>query len=142
MLTLLWLWLLLWHGFKPWPGNFLMPSVQPKNRKLELFAWPQAIYHHYLGQKTLQNVDLLKKICGNSLTVMENFAIILAWYPGLLFYIRDWYQKSCPKSLDRCAQYWELKPNLFPKHHWPQSPQKNSLDDFMSLKGFANVYMS
>ena len=29
-LSVLWLWLLLWHRFDPWPGNFCMPQVQPK----------------------------------------------------------------------------------------------------------------
>ena len=24
---------LLWHGFDPWPGNFRMPQVLPKNKK-------------------------------------------------------------------------------------------------------------
>ena len=31
-LSLLWLWLLLWCGFDPWPGNFHMPQVWPKNQ--------------------------------------------------------------------------------------------------------------
>ena len=26
-ILLLWLWLMLWHGFDPWPGNFHMPWV-------------------------------------------------------------------------------------------------------------------
>ena len=30
-LSLLWLWLQLWHGFGPWTGNFGMPQAQPKN---------------------------------------------------------------------------------------------------------------
>ena len=29
-LSLQWLWLLLWHGFDPWPRNFHMPWAQPK----------------------------------------------------------------------------------------------------------------
>ena len=29
-LPLLWLRLLLWRGFDPWPGNFHMPWVRPK----------------------------------------------------------------------------------------------------------------
>ena len=33
MLFLLWLWLLLWCGFHPWPGNFLMPQEQQKKKK-------------------------------------------------------------------------------------------------------------
>ena len=28
-LSLMWLRLLLWHGFHPWPGNFCMPWVWP-----------------------------------------------------------------------------------------------------------------
>ena len=31
-LSLLWLWLLLWFGFDPWPGNFHMPQMQPKKK--------------------------------------------------------------------------------------------------------------
>ena len=34
MLSLLWLWLLLW--FDPWPGNFHMPLVQPKKPKEQM----------------------------------------------------------------------------------------------------------
>ena len=34
-LSLLWLWLQLWHGFDPWPRNFCMPQAQPE-RKNEL----------------------------------------------------------------------------------------------------------
>ena len=30
VLSLLWLGLLLWHGFDPWPRNFHVPQVQPK----------------------------------------------------------------------------------------------------------------
>ena len=30
VLSLLWLWSLLWHGFNPWPGNFHMLQVQPR----------------------------------------------------------------------------------------------------------------
>ena len=29
-LSLLWLRLLLWHGFDPWPGNICMPQTWPK----------------------------------------------------------------------------------------------------------------
>ena len=29
-LSLLYLWLLLWHWFNPWPRNFSKPQVQPK----------------------------------------------------------------------------------------------------------------
>ena len=32
-LSLLWLWLLLWLGFDPWPGNFHMLQVWPKNKR-------------------------------------------------------------------------------------------------------------
>ena len=32
-LSLLWLWLLLWHAFSPQPGNFLMLQVLPKKLK-------------------------------------------------------------------------------------------------------------
>ena len=31
-LSLLWLGLLLWIGFDPWPGNFCMPQVQTKKK--------------------------------------------------------------------------------------------------------------
>ena len=33
VLSLPWLRLLLWHGFDPWPGNFHMPGMQPKNKQ-------------------------------------------------------------------------------------------------------------
>ena len=34
-LSLLWLWLLLWHKFEfdPWPGNFYMPLRRGQKRK-------------------------------------------------------------------------------------------------------------
>ena len=32
-LSLLWLGLLLWREFDPWPGNFCMPHVQPKKKE-------------------------------------------------------------------------------------------------------------
>ena len=32
-LSLLWLGLLLWRGFVPWPGSFCMPWVQPKKKR-------------------------------------------------------------------------------------------------------------
>ena len=31
VLSLLWLWVLLWHEFDPWPGNFHRPWAGPKN---------------------------------------------------------------------------------------------------------------
>ena len=31
LMSLLWLWSLLWHGFNPWPENFHVPWVWPKN---------------------------------------------------------------------------------------------------------------
>ena len=31
VLSLLWLWLQLWHGFDFWLGNFCMPRVVDKN---------------------------------------------------------------------------------------------------------------
>ena len=36
VLSLLWLWLLLWHGFDPWPGNFCMLQAGPKKKKRTL----------------------------------------------------------------------------------------------------------
>ena len=30
--SLLWLWLLLWRGFDPWPGNFGMRQAQPETK--------------------------------------------------------------------------------------------------------------
>ena len=35
-LSQLWLWLQLWRGFNPWPGNFCRPQAQPKKKKREL----------------------------------------------------------------------------------------------------------
>ena len=32
-LSLLWLWLQLWHRLHPWPGNFHRPQTQPKKKK-------------------------------------------------------------------------------------------------------------
>ena len=33
-LSLLWLWLLLWCGFDPWPGNFrMLPKEKRKEKK-------------------------------------------------------------------------------------------------------------
>ena len=34
-LSLLWLWLQLWHRLHPWPGNFHRPQTQPKKKKKE-----------------------------------------------------------------------------------------------------------
>ena len=28
---------LLWHGFRPWPGNFLMLKPRPKKKKKKFF---------------------------------------------------------------------------------------------------------
>ena len=43
-LSLLWLWLLLWHGFDPWPGNFCMlwtwPRTKKTQNKTQLFRFP------------------------------------------------------------------------------------------------------
>ena len=37
-LPLLWLWLLLWYGSNPWPGNLRhMPQAQPKKELWPLF---------------------------------------------------------------------------------------------------------
>ena len=33
-LSLPWLWLLLWHGLGPWPGNFHRPPAQPKKKMM------------------------------------------------------------------------------------------------------------
>ena len=33
VLSLLWLWLQLWHRFDPWPRNFHMWWAQPKKKK-------------------------------------------------------------------------------------------------------------
>ena len=33
VLSLLWLWLLLWLGLDCWPGNFYKPWAQPKNKE-------------------------------------------------------------------------------------------------------------
>ena len=38
-LSLLWLRLLLWHGFDPWPRNFHMPWVLPKKKKKPCLCW-------------------------------------------------------------------------------------------------------
>ena len=32
-LSLLWLWLPLWHRFNPWARNFCMPWARPKKKK-------------------------------------------------------------------------------------------------------------
>ena len=31
-LSLLWLWLRLWHGFYPWPRNFCMPAIAKQTK--------------------------------------------------------------------------------------------------------------
>ena len=41
VLSLLWLWLQLWHGFNLWPGNFCMSQVYPPQKKN--LAWSQAV---------------------------------------------------------------------------------------------------
>ena len=38
VLPLHWLWLLLWHRFDPWLGNFCILQV-----------WPKKIFHSFLG---------------------------------------------------------------------------------------------
>ena len=35
VLSLQWLWSLLWHRFDPWPRNFHMPGVRTKKKKKE-----------------------------------------------------------------------------------------------------------
>ena len=37
--SLLWLWLQLWLGFDPWPGNFCMPWAWPKNKNKKRMLW-------------------------------------------------------------------------------------------------------
>ena len=50
-LPLLWLWLLLWWGLDPWPGNFHMPQVRSKQKYTkntflpsdnELYSFPRS----------------------------------------------------------------------------------------------------
>ena len=36
VLSLLWLLLLQWHGFSPWPGIFCMPQMRPKKKKVPI----------------------------------------------------------------------------------------------------------
>ena len=36
-LSLLWLRLLLWRRFNPWPRNFCMPRVQSKNKRVFIY---------------------------------------------------------------------------------------------------------
>jgi len=53
-LSLLWLWLLLWCGFDPWPGTFHMPQVWPKERKNERkkeVVW-SSVVAQWLGNPT------------------------------------------------------------------------------------------
>ena len=33
LVSLLWLWLLLWWGLDPWSGNFHMPWARPKEKR-------------------------------------------------------------------------------------------------------------
>ena len=44
-MSLQWLWLLLWHGSNPWPGNFYISWVPPKKkterRRKPRPSWPQ-----------------------------------------------------------------------------------------------------
>ena len=38
MLSLLWFWLLLWHGFNPWPRNLRIAWVWPKEKPIHIYA--------------------------------------------------------------------------------------------------------
>ena len=42
--SLLWLWLLQWHGFDPWPGNFHMPGVQTKIKQNNFISYKEGLY--------------------------------------------------------------------------------------------------
>ena len=47
VVLLLWLWLLLWSGFKSWPGNFLMPWTQLKTMAVIIVALLRWCSEHY-----------------------------------------------------------------------------------------------
>ena len=38
VVSLLWLWLLLWRRFDPWPWNLCMPRVWPKNKREKMWG--------------------------------------------------------------------------------------------------------
>ena len=38
VVSLQWLGSLLWHGFDPWPRNFCMPRVWPKNMVMQMYS--------------------------------------------------------------------------------------------------------
>ena len=51
------LWLLLWHRFHPWPGNFHMPWAWPKRKKKKVYLilavtlW-DSYYSHFTSEET------------------------------------------------------------------------------------------
>ena len=49
VLSLMWLWLLLWHRFNPCPGNLHMPWAWPKKRK-EKLAHHNIVKDWWIGQ--------------------------------------------------------------------------------------------
>ena len=64
-LSLLWLRLLLWHRFDPWPGNFCMPCAWLKKKQAtRIYYRSQRIllifYNNYKCSTTFKNCDSLR----------------------------------------------------------------------------------
>ena len=85
VLSLLWLWLLLWHRFDPWLRKFFMAQVWPKET--------MALYFH----KYLQTMLLFAKSCCTR--------DCLSCHSGLLSYLPE----TCFQIAFR-SHHWKLQP--------------------------------
>ena len=63
VLSLQWLRLLLWHGFDPWPGNFHVPWVWPKKKKIKIFYSEKENKPRTQGSVCKRHEDMPDKDC-------------------------------------------------------------------------------
>lgn len=54
---------LLWHGFRPWPGNFHMPQLQPKKKKSLQWSCALNARHPFFFFSSPLYSTLQEKIC-------------------------------------------------------------------------------
>lgn len=91
LLSLLWLWLLLWLGLDCWPGNFYKPWAQPKNKE-----------QYFNLKKDLEMVVFTKT---KALRIEELYTIQF-WWVGLMFFSSEYIlrisQWGIRKILNKC----------------------------------------
>ena len=127
-MSLLWLWLLLWHRFTSWPSNSCMLWVQPGENWLNLVMISKWKSLKLRADRRLYNLNLpffKKKFFLGTSWNLELIVLAVMWpYTRIFTYLRNYRRKPGqidPECKDRKWEWHDSKLELPGCSHCPSS---------------------